>query len=284
MAGYQRGLDKKAREIGEGRVKLQYSRLISDLYGNLLPNEILKTKTEELKATCNACIQVPHYDPSLKCCTFHPFLPNYLVGQILLDEKSNPTFITETLKHKISNRIFVLPLGIVAPLKFQVELLNLKQKKFGNAQDWLCPYYDKVQNRCGIWQNRGSVCTSFYCESSKNKSGLNYWKKSLDYLSAIEMGLAEEALARLDFSPRQVSDQLEFFNRKELSAQEKKLNRLSKKTFNKIWNGTHDIEAFYVKTLDVVKSLKRQDVKSLMGEHGDTLTRQFVQAGEIWKS
>lgn len=265
-------------------MKIQYSRLISELYGRLLPNEILKIQTQELKATCQNCIQVPHYDASLKCCTFHPFLPNYLVGQILLDEKKNPTFITEVVKHKISRRIFVLPLGIVAPLQFQVELETMKKKKFGRAEDWLCPYYDKTQNRCGIWQNRGSVCTSFYCESSKDKSGQAYWKKSLDYLSAIEMGLAEEALARLDFSPRQVSDQLEFFNRKVLSVQETQSNQLSQQTFNKIWNGIHDIEAFYVKTLEVVKSLKRQDVKSLMGEHGEVLTQKLVQAGEIWKS
>lgn len=265
-------------------MKIQYSRLISDLYGGLLPNEILKTKTEELKATCSQCLQVPHYDPSLKCCTFHPFLPNYLVGQILLDEKKNPTFITQTLKHKISNRFFVLPLGIVAPLKFQVELFEMKEKKFGKAHDWLCPYYDKIKNRCGIWQNRGSVCTSFYCESSKDKSGQNYWKKSLDYLSAIEMGLAEEALVRLDFSPRQVSDQLEYFNKKSLTAKEKKSDKIDLRTFNKIWNGVSDVEAFYVKTLEVVKGLKRQDVKNLMGEHGQALSRELTQAGEIWKS
>ena len=265
-------------------MKLQYSRLISDLYGELLPKEILKTQTEELKATCQACIQVPHYNPSLKCCTFHPFLPNYLVGQILIDEKKKPSFITEVMKHKISNRLFVLPLGIVAPLQFQVELEAMKKEKFGKALDWLCPYYDQAQNRCGIWQNRGSVCTSFYCESSKNLPGKKYWEKSLDYLSAIEMGLAEEALVRLDFTPRQVSGQLEFFNRTELSAQEKKTNKLTSRTFNKLWNGIHDIEAFYVKTLEVVKSLKRQDVKVLMGEHGQALASELIRAGEIWKS
>jgi hypothetical protein len=263
---------------------LAFKHLLPQFYQRILPTEILQLQINETKATCNACIKVPDYKENLKCCTFHPFLPNYLVGKILLDEQKKTSFVTDVLQHKFSKRQYVLPLGIVAPVSYQVEFNALKHKQFGQREDWLCPYYDKLQNRCGVWRNRGSVCTSFYCKSSEGSKGKAFWKTTLDYLSYIEMVLCEEALVHLDFSPRQISDLLSYINRLEATTQaELKSDSLNLKKAKELWNGYFDDQAgFYIKTLEVVQSFDRKQMLEAMGDLGMNLTAQMMKAGEIW--
>ena len=270
--------------ILDASMGLAFKHFLPSLYQQILPSDILSMDIHETKATCNACIKVPKYDEKLKCCTFHPFLPNYMIGQILLDQKKTPTFITEILQNKIVKRQYALPLGIVAPVSYQVEFNELKSKHFGKREDWLCPYYDKALSQCGVWRNRGSVCTSFYCDSSKGSKGKNFWKVALNYLSYVEMVLCEEALVHLDFSPRQVSDLLGYINRNEGSASELKSDSMSKAKAQSLWNGYFDDqEGFYIKTLEVVKSFDKKQMEESMGDLGYNLTAQIVKAGGIWK-
>lgn len=252
-------------------------------YADILPHEVLALPIQETKATCEACIEVPKYENNLKCCTFHPFLPNYLVGQILEDQKKTPTFISKTLQHKISNREYVLPLGVVAPVRYQVDFNANKSKGFGKNQDWLCPYYDLSQNRCGVWRNRGSVCTTFYCHSSKGAKGKKFWKEALDYLSYVEMALAEEALVYLDFSPRQISDLLDYINRYQGTKLELKSDSLELKKAKLLWNGYYeDQPGFFLKTSKIVKDFNRKQFSEAMGELGEKLTDRLIKAGHIW--
>lgn len=262
---------------------LRFKHLLPRLYQQILPSEVLNLDIQETKATCDACIEVPKYADNLKCCTFHPFLPNYLIGQILLDEKKSSSFVTDVLQHKISKRQYVLPLGIVAPVRYQVEFNQLKGQLFGKNEEWLCPYYDVNLNRCGIWRNRGSVCTSFYCHSSKGKKGKVFWTRSLDYLSYVEMALCEEALVHLDFSPRQISDLLQYINRFQGRPGELKSDALPVKRARELWNGYFDEqEAFFIKSLEVVKSFDKKQFKEALGELGEEITEKFLEAGEIW--
>jgi len=260
----------------------EYSHLISSVYHKLLNPKVLSLPIIESKATCGACIQVPRYENHLKCCTFHPFLPNYLVGKILLEEQESPSFISNVMKHKISNRVYALPIGITAPISYQVDFNKYKDKKFGKNPDWLCPYYNLQNQNCGIWENKGSVCTSFYCESSKGKKGKVFWEKSLNYLSYIEMAFAEEALVNLDFSPRQVSEQLDFLNRKKATREELKQDYLDAKLDQKLWNHYTDKQAFYIKCYEIVKKMERPAVQELMGDLGEKLENDFLKSGAIW--
>jgi hypothetical protein len=264
---------------------LAFRHLLPVIYRQLLPEAVINLQIVETKATCDSCLEVPRYKEHLKCCTFHPFLPNYLVGQILRDEQKKTTFVSEVLQHKISKRHYALPLGVLAPVRYQVEFNSLKSKLFGQKEEWLCPYYDRTWDRCGIWRNRGSVCTSFYCQSSKGRRGGNFWKLSLDYLSYVEMVLAEEALVQLDFSPRQISDLLKDLNRFEASAAELKSDSLPLKKARDLWNGYYDDQpGFYLKSLAVIQGLSQKDFHEAMGELGEKITIQFLKAGQIWEA
>ncbi|MFN8791242.1 MAG: hypothetical protein ACK5Y2_07290 [Bdellovibrionales bacterium] len=262
---------------------LSFQALLPNVYTRLLPAEILALPIAETKATCEACIEVPRYAKDLKCCTFHPFLPNYLVGQILLDQKTQSNFVSEVLQHKISKHEYVLPLGVMAPVRYQVEFNQNRASGFGKREDWLCPYYDRARERCGIWRSRGSVCTTFYCQSSKGEKGQAFWKEALNYLSYVEMAITEETLVYLDFSPRQISDQLEFLNRKKGTKAELASDSLELKRARELWNGYfEDPKGFYIKTLEIAQSFDRKSLEETMGEIGEQLTDRLLRLGKIW--
>jgi Fe-S-cluster containining protein len=247
------------------------------IYENILPREILNFHPEETKATCDACAMAKPkykgktpYRADLKCCTFHPFLPNYMVGALLLEESS--TEAHRIFRDKIARREYALPLGMVAPVSYQVEFNHREEGDFGQREDWLCPYYNKDNGNCNVWRNRGVVCTTFFCKSSYGKTGLSFWEKFGSYLWYVELALLEEALVMLDFSPRQVMTLLDFHNRFEGSPEEMKSRVLSEKTSRELWNGYYDDqEGFYKKAYEIVANIDKKAFHEMIGEQGQSL-------------
>jgi hypothetical protein len=191
---------------------------LSDVYYHLLPSSLLSFSLSETKMNCENCsMSRPQhrgrypYQKDLKCCTFQPFLPNFLVGKILQSQLPS----ADVVKHKILNDDFALPIGIIPSFSFQKQFNNKSLGEFGNRADWLCPYYNPTQQNCGIWQYRGTVCTSFVCKSSYGAKGLKFWESLSNYLHYVEMALMEESLVYLDFSPRQTNEMLALLNNEE---------------------------------------------------------------------
>jgi Fe-S-cluster containining protein len=272
-------------------MKLKF--LLPQLYTAILPPELLALSIEEKKATCDQCAMVVGrhrgaitYAENLKCCTYYPFMPNYLIGASLQDSSLQPS-LQRDLRGIISRRRYSLPIGFLAPVRYQMEFNNRKPSDFGQRADWLCPYYDKSSNNCGIWRYRSAVCTTFYCKTSygsgPNSAGLRFWFELSEYLTYVEMALLEEALIRLDFSPRQISDQLDYLNRKTASAAEEKSWILPEKKARFLWNGYFDEqELFFKKTLEIVTKFDRKDFNEALGDLGlKILDRVTVQARRL---
>lgn len=256
---------------------MQLKYQLPSVYKSLLPREILEFSPEETKATCDNCAMSrpqnkakTHYRPDLKCCTFHPFLPNYMVGALLLDPSAEAG--QKILRDKMARREYALPLGMVAPVKYQVEFNHRQEGDFGQREDWLCPYYNKEKQLCNVWKNRGVVCTTFFCKSSYGKTGLKFWEKLGSYLWYVELALLEEALVMLDFSPRQVMTLLDYHNRQDGTAAEKKSWVLPEAKSRDLWNGYFDDqEGFYKKSHDVIANMNKKDFHELLGEQGQSL-------------
>ncbi len=258
---------------------------LPEIYKHLLPPELLEEEMVEKKATCKSCAMAPQkrpagsritYEPNLKCCTFEPFMPNYLVGAILLEDKRFPVGAA-SIRRKIALREYALPMGLVPTIRFQVEFNQRKTGDFGNREDWLCPYFDRAHNNCGIWKYRGSVCTTFYCQSDFGRSGFRFWRNLSELLNATEMALSEEALVELDFSPRQVSNQLDYFNRHQGTKTEIASASIPQRKWLEIWNGyDNEIEAFYKKTAGLVQSWDRNRFEEAMGEWGQRFERKTL--------
>lgn len=244
--------------------------ILPQFYSDLLGADLLQTDVTETKATCEDCLRSRDhrfsytYRPTLKCCTFYPFLPNFAVGGILHHQLAGAKIIQE----KIRNKEFSLPLGIFPTLKYQYEFFHKKETDFGNREDLLCPYFNRQSLNCNIWEFRGVVCTTYYCRSDRGQKGLDFWKALSDYLSYIEMALAEECLVQLDFSPRDISDQLHFLNRKEWTKTQSVQEFLSHSDFKFFWNGYTEYEKFYQKCYSHVRNITRKELKKIIGQQG----------------
>jgi Fe-S-cluster containining protein len=266
-------------------------RQLPELYQKFLPGKLLAWDPLEKKATCDNCAMtaenqakrstIKHevsYQAHLKCCTYHPFQPNYLVGGALETAQVLPKAL-KALEQKMKKRIYALPIGILPPVPHQVEFNHRKKHEFGNREDWLCPYYETSQNLCGIWKFRGAVCTSFFCQSSHGKKGLSFWDRMSDYLTFVEAALMEEALVMLDFSPRQISENLAYLNRFEATPLELKQEVLPLSLARELWNGYFEDQAgFYKKCYSVVMNMKPTDFKQALGEQGKFLEQDLLES------
>ncbi len=255
-------------------------------YENILSAAILKIDLQETKATCENCAMAKpqhrgkiHYLPDLKCCTFHPYLPNFLVGAILQDPSSQAG--AEVLRAKIQRREYALPIGMIAPIRYQLEFKARQENEFGQREDWLCPYFDREKQNCKVWRYRGVVCTTFFCKSSYGPQGQAFWSHASDYLSYVEMALMEEALVQLDFSPRQANEMIEFLNRESGTQLERKSWTVPREKFRRLWNGYHeDIEGFYKKTYAIAANLDKKAFHELLGETGALLQQRLLSQHE----
>jgi hypothetical protein len=265
-------------------MKIKYQ--VPRVYQAILPKDILQMDVAETKATCGTCIMARpknrreiFYDAQLKCCTFYPFLPNYTIGALLSDPAQMSAAANRSIRDKIANREYSLPLGLVAPPSYQVPFNQRGKNEFGQREDWLCPYYDREQENCGIWRNRGAVCTSFHCHSSFGVRGQTFWAELSNYITYVEMALMEEALVMLDFSPRQISDLLGYLNRQEGTKAELKSPRLPEKKARELWNGYYeDQEGFFKKSFEIVTKLDRKTYRDLIGEPGERLEDHLRKA------
>jgi len=240
---------------------------IPDLYLKFFPKELLTAEINETKATCSSC-NWKAYQPDLKCCTYEPYLPNYLVGALFESPATAPEAL-KALRLKIEKRQFSLPIGMTASVQYQVAFNSREPEDFGNRADWLCPYYDRTLQNCGVWKYRGAVCTTYYCQSNFGKKGLRFWEELSGYLTYVEMALMEDVLVHLDFSPRQISDCLDYINRQEGTAAELKSQSLPLDKARKLWNGYFDDqEGFFRKTYQMVKDFDKKRYKEALGDTG----------------
>lgn len=260
---------------------MQIKNIVPSLYQNFIATKVLNINASETKATCQNCLRSRDkrysfsYKKDLKCCTFHPYLPNYAVGALLSQAAKSSGILK--IEEKIKNREFCLPIGIMAPFDYQLSFLAKEENDFGNRKDLLCPYFHQEENQCSIWEYRGVVCTSYYCRSDYGQNGLKFWAVFNDYLSYIEMALAEECLVQLDFSPRDLSDQLLYLNKREFNAAEQSQKSLSSQVDIKLWNGYDDKIEFYKKCFTIIKKLNRTQFKEILGLPGLDLENEVVE-------
>ena len=267
---------------------LRLEGIVPTLYKSILSKNVLQLDVTETKATCGNCLRSRDkrfaytYKSTIKCCTFHPYMPNFAVGGLL--QLKTDTVGIQNLRKKIIEREFAFPIGLMAPFDYQFKFLNKDESDFGNDENLLCPYYDRLKNQCSVWQYRGVVCTSFFCRSDYGQNGLKFWAVLSDYLSYVEMALAEECLVQLDFSPRDLSDQLEFLNKREFEQGETEQRKLSVETDMALWNGYSDKIEFYQKCFAIVQKLDRTQFREIIGQQGLGLEQEVIEYANYRKN
>lgn len=119
---------------------------VPDFYARFLPDLFQRDITDEAKATCDSCAMCEAncqnavssidgkqrlFRPDTKCCTYHPRLPNYLVGAILSDQSPEMAEGRRRLEERIRSRIGITPHWLRPPAKYNL-LYGNARLAFGN--------------------------------------------------------------------------------------------------------------------------------------------------------
>jgi len=201
------------------------------------------------KETIN-CENCPTHNPTLKCCTFYPFLPNYLVGAVLKSELPGRGVVYQLLKEKK----YTLPIGIVAPPAYQKLFYDTQKEGFGESKDLLCPFYDKINNNCGVWEYRSSECSTYFCDALLTKDTRKMWKDLRSKLYKKELAFSQDVMLHSGYSNNEIQDNLNEIKREAEDCEDKwSLNTSEAKSF---WHHVTDYEDYYISAFNYVNSVR----------------------------
>lgn len=254
----------------------QIGTSLPEIYRSFLPSPILELATQESLATCENCPQIskgakPRYHESLKCCTFYPLLTNYLVGGVLAEHLPGADLICR----QISQRQYVLPLGLGPSPAYQWRFINKNEKDFGNNPDLVCPFFAKNTGGCGLWKYRSSECRSFFCRSEKGEAGERFWRAFNEYLFFVEINLSQEFLLQTGFLPADFKAQLGRLKRLEFHSGDGQNWYLSEWEYQKLWDHWFGREReFFLQAYEWVKSLSQKNWNRDFGRE----SRKYEQA------
>jgi Fe-S-cluster containining protein len=181
------------------------------LYRDLFPAFFRNAVPEETKATCASCAMCESsakgavesidgvnrfFRPDTKCCTYHPRLPNYLVGALLADANPSLAEGQRRVRERLASHQGVTPQWIKTPPKYNL-LYNNARQFFGRALSMRCPYYEGETGNCTIWAYREAVCTTFFCKYVAGADGRKFWMTLKTYLTLAEIQLSRYCVLKL---------------------------------------------------------------------------------------
>ncbi|MEL6347278.1 MAG: hypothetical protein AAFV53_29450 [Myxococcota bacterium] len=148
--------------------------------------------TREPRSTCSHCANAcapedlpkkPYrFHPDIRCCTYHPALPNWAVGRAIRGGGLAEQKIRERIAH---HRTGVKVYGLSAYKEWSPRKRFPDEMAFGRREELLCPYYVGGEQACGIYLYRDASCRTFHCKTDDGPRGQEYW---LNLRSVIRAG------------------------------------------------------------------------------------------------
>jgi Fe-S-cluster containining protein len=179
-------------------------------YEKVLPPVFDNPEIVEARATCDNCAmcdkeQGPQsvlrdfFKPDLKCCTFHPHLPNYLVGAIFADPDPSLDEGRRRLREKIASHIGATPQWIAPPRKFSVLAEAARDTAhFGRSNALVCPFLEREKGLCTVWRHREAVCSTYFCKYTQGARGWEFWNALKEYVGYTEVHLSAWIAKKVD--------------------------------------------------------------------------------------
>lgn len=256
------------------------------LYRSLLPDTLRGWVADETKATCGRCTMLAsnasaqrsngashRFHPSTKCCTYHPKLPNYLVGALLSDPDPKMQVGQRRVQERIALGHSATPQWLRTPAKYEV-LYNSGRDVFGRAPSLKCPYYDSDVGGCSIWAYREAVCSTYFCQYVAGADGLNYWMSVKTYLGLVERVLSQYALYTLDPKLGLASMQARQRTAGSLTLAELEELAMDEADRRALWGEWVGREMeLYRETYAIVAALDQDGLSKLLGFEGSILAR-----------
>ncbi len=167
------------------------------IWSSIFPPELQKLRFPlERQASCHQCPQISAagYRPDYRCCTYHPRIPNFLLGLALETEQGPAAF------DKILNGGMLLPEGMLpSPQQWLDFMDDEDQDLYGRSEKVLCPMLEPSSGRCQIHAFRNAVCSTYFCSHEQGEAGEEFWGQLQTLGSQVEMILAQWALEELGF-------------------------------------------------------------------------------------
>jgi hypothetical protein len=176
---------------------------LPELYDGWLRELLSGTMPREIEATCSDCAMCDRdprlrgpmgsdFDASVKCCSYLPTLPNFLVGMILSDESEGSALLgRDSVRRRMADVNATTPLGLIMKPSYRVVYDLTQPATFGHSGGLVCPHYQPEDGgKCGIWKYRNSTCSTWFCKHVRGGTGRNVWKRIRELLAAVETELA----------------------------------------------------------------------------------------------
>ena len=257
---------------------------LPELYRPLFPEFFRRSVPEEVKATCASCAMCESscqnpvapvdgvsrfFRPDTKCCTYHPRLPNYLVGALLEDPDPALAEGRRRIEEKLAARVGVTPQWVNPPAKYTLMYESAK-RAFGRSTSLLCPYYERTQGSCTIWRYREAVCSTFFCKYVAGADGRKLWMTLKTYLSLVEIQLSRYAVLKL--APEYLHarrDRPEASSGTLLTAEDLDERGMPEEAYRQLWGEWVGREAqLYRESYALVRGLGAADLERLLGLDG----------------
>ena len=247
---------------------------LSDVYRHLLPEFFDRPFEPEKRATCGDCAMCStedpamsgvssHFKPDVKCCSYHPLLPNYQVGALLADDRPGLAEGQRRVRARIREGHGIVPQGVGAPPAYDVLYQKVSQAEgFGRSQGMLCPFFVRPSGSCSIWPYREAVCSTFYCKHDRGADGQAFWTRLMDYQVELQSSLISYALLELDWDP----ERLERPSEPRVTAEEMDGQPPEARAYKNLWGDwAGREEELYLEAFEIVRRLTPSDVERIGG-------------------
>jgi Fe-S-cluster containining protein len=185
-----------------------------------------------------------------KCCTYKPFIANFLVGEI-----------GDALRDfDLKDWDFTI-CGISPSLDYRKRFKGKSGWGFGTDATLLCSFYNKKTGGCNVWENRPGVCRTFFCKSTYFEDGQSYWKSAEELTWMTEWILVEDFLHEQGWTLEEVEEVKAYLHE---SAIEKKI----KPPQDAVFKSMDEAIEFYKKAAKHINTLSDEYVQELLGEAG----------------
>jgi Fe-S-cluster containining protein len=245
------------------------------VYERILPPFFDQPAPEEPKATCANCAMCPpkdpmpgvtYFRPDTKCCTYQPFIPNYLVGALLSDLDPAMAEGQRRARAHIQSRVGVTSRWLAPSRKRAALFRAARESSFGRTTLLRCPYLGP-EGLCTVWRHRESVCSTFFCKYDAGADGQAFWRAVDAYLRLVERELAHHAVMTIAPTLVEPPRPLDQMSLEEL--EDRPPTDEDYASFWGEWRGRE--EELYRATYDLVAGMSREDVERIVGAEPEEL-------------
>jgi len=240
-----------------------YQRWVTELLPAGIPRE--------RNASCLDCAMCTHhaarldsgmgyYNRATKCCTYFPDLPNFLVGRAAANDNPGGAALRSIIEDERDVRGTATMRAVQPNAKWATVYAHHHKDGFGRDPEMLCPYAIEKDSEtgplCGIWQERNSVCSTWFCKHERGITGTRFWRTVQGFFSSLEWGLSWWAIGEVLEHPEAV-----------ISVGQPKVNDLNRITLKRDawahWPGSR--MDFYRACADRVDALSALDAIAVTG-------------------